>query len=390
MMHVYLIAGEASGDALGARLMKALKELLPDTPLLFSGVGGERMQKEGMTSLFPMTELSIMGFAEIIPHIPHLLRRIRQTAQDIRQKQPDIVITIDAPEFCFRVVKTLRKAKETLPCVHYVAPSVWAYRPKRVKKLAALYNHILALLPFEPPYFEKEGLPCTFVGHSIVEEATTQGDREYFRIQYQIPDHGIVLTLMPGSRESEFKRLWPIFAETAMLLSHRAAPLYLVIPTVNKLKEIVEAAAATLPLPTYVISDHHEKSHALAASDVALVKSGTGTFDVAIQKVPMVVAYKVKPFTAWLARRLLKVPFVNLINLVSGHAVIPEFLQEQCLPNLLVEALETLLKDPEARNHQNTASFAVLEQLGFGKNPSPSQNAAKILLQYCQKLAKGK
>lgn len=376
-MHIFLIAGEPSGDNLGGKLMAALKAESP-TPITFSGVGGEQMQKQGLQSLFPMSELSIMGFAEIIPHIPHLLKRITQTSDVIKQLKPDVVITIDAPEFCFRVVKKLQGSG--IKCVHYVAPSVWAYRPKRAAKIAKLYDHLLALLPFEPPYFEKEHLACSFIGHSIIENNVVQGNGERFRLQHNIANDTPLLCVMPGSRQSEITRLWPIFSETIIRLSQKVPALAVVIPTIPTLAKTLTSLAKNLPISIIITTTPEEKQDAFAASTLALAKSGTNTLELGMANVPMVVAYKVKPFSAWLAKRLLKIKFVSLVNLILAREIIPEFLQERCTPALLEEALLMLLKSDVLRQKQQEGIHKALLQLGLGQTPLPSVKAARVVL----------
>ncbi len=376
-MHIFLIAGEASGDNLGGKLMAALKHESAH-PLTFSGVGGERMQEQGLKSLFPMRELSIMGFAEIIPHIPHLLGRIRETAEAIKQQRPDVVVTIDAPEFSFRVVKKLQGSG--IPCIHYVAPSVWAYRPKRAAKIAKLYSHLLALLPFEPPYFEKEGLPCSFIGHSIIEDSKHQGDAERLRQTHLLAPDAPLLCVMPGSRRSELTRLWPVFAETLTRLKTRQPELGVVIPTIPALVETLTPLVAALPFPVIVTTTPEDKQDAYAASTVALAKSGTNTLELGLANVPMVVAYKVKPFSAWLAKRLLQIPYVSLVNLIEKREVIPEYLQENCTPAKLEAALCALLQSEEKRHAQQQGIHHALLQLGLGQSCPPSVRAAQVVL----------
>jgi lipid-A-disaccharide synthase len=376
-LRIALIAGEPSGDLLGSKLMRALTAQT-DRPIEFYGVGGERMQEHGLASLFPMAELSLIGFAEIIPHIPHLLRRIRQTVTEIERTKPDIVITIDAPEFCFRVAKKLQGSG--LPLVHYVAPSVWAYREHRAAAIAKLYQHLLVLLPFEPPYFEKHGLQCSFIGHSIIEDAASGGDASQFRAAHQLDETAPLLCVLPGSRNSEVTRLWPIFAEAIILLAEKFPGLTVAIPAVSHLAEQLQEKAAALPVRAIVITDKEEKRHALAASTVALAKSGTGTLELAIAGLPMIVAYTVKPFSAWLLRRMIKVKYVTLINLILGREVIPEYLQERCTPPLLAEALAQLLRSPEQRALQQQESLDALKQLGYGSSASPSEKAALAVL----------
>ncbi|MCK4945246.1 MAG: lipid-A-disaccharide synthase, partial [Alphaproteobacteria bacterium] len=228
-LRIFLIAGEASGDFLGAGLMRSLKEEHPDTE--FFGVGGNLMTEAGLTSSFPMKEISIMGIAEVLPKLIHILARIRQMSSEILKTKPDVVVTIDSPDFCFRVVKKVKSKTKSIPCVHYVAPSVWAWRPRRAKKVSQFLDHILTLLPFEPPYFEKHGLESTFVGHPVVERLSRRGNGEIFLQKHGIRGTQPILCLLPGSRMSEISRLLKKFCETATIVLQRRPDTVIVVPT---------------------------------------------------------------------------------------------------------------------------------------------------------------
>ncbi len=394
MPKIFIITGEASGDALGAKLMAALKSELQHSPppssdgLQFHGIGGERMQAQEMQSIFPMEELSLIGFVEILPHIPNIFRRINQTVEEIIQLQPDVVVTIDAPAFCNRVARKIRKYEEAnsiaaenrLKLIHYVAPTVWAYKPKRAEKIAKIYDHLMVLLPFEPPYFERVGLPCTFIGHPIVEEDMAGGDGTEFRKQNNIATNAPVLALMPGSRSGELKRLLPIFADTVKILAGTIPELSVVILSTRRFEQKLQDETADWPVKAIVVSDKTQKKHALAASDAALVKSGTGSLEVAIASVPMVVAYKVNGFSAWLLKRMIKVNYVNLANIILDKEVIPELLQEQCTAKNLSEKLQELLENKIARQSQLSQTTPALEQLSH-PDITPSIKAAQTVLQ---------
>lgn len=374
---IYIIAGESSGDALGAKLIKALKAT--GQKLEFHGIGGERMAKEGFDSLFNMSELALMGFLEIIPHIPNLLNRLDQTAQVIKDHQPDLVITIDSPGFCFRLAKKLKGSN--IKMLHYVAPTVWAYKPERAQKVADLYDHLLLLLPFEPPYFDEVNLPNTYIGHPIVEEEINKGNGEAFRETHLIPAGATLLCALPGSRHTEVARLLPIYTETIHLLSSKIPDLHVVIPTVSTIAEKVRKAVEAFPVPVVVVDTPQEKYDAYAASNVALVKSGTGALEVSMAGLASVVAYKVNPLSYWYIKRLLNVQYVNLVNLIVSREAIPELIQEDCTAQNLAQHLEVLLKDPEARKDQNIQAQQALEQLGVGQTPLPSEKAAAVVLE---------
>jgi lipid-A-disaccharide synthase len=373
---IFLVAGEPSGDVLGARLMAALKERSP-VPPRFAGVGGERMTAEGLDSLFPMSELSIMGYLEVVPKIPRVLARVRETAAAARQMRPAAVITIDAPDFSFRVARRLAGAG--IPLIHYVAPQVWAHRPGRSAKIAEFLDHLLAILPFEPPYFEAVGLPCSFVGHAIVEEGAHEGDGAGFRARRGISPEAPLVCVLPGSRHGEVSRHLPIFGAALGLLSSRYPGLSAVVPTVAAVADEVTAACADWPVTTHVVVGRDEKYDAIAASRVALAASGTVALELAIAGTPMVIAYKTNALTAWLARRMVRVPYACLVNLILDSPIVPEFIQDDCRADLLAEAIAVLCDDGDARAAQITGGRQAAESLGLGGTP-PSDRAADTVL----------
>lgn len=379
---VYIIAGEASGDLLGAKLIKALRAK-DKNYIEFIGIGGEHMIGQGLKSLFPMSELSIMGWAEIIPHIPHLLKRIRQTVEDIKKNKPDIVITIDSPGFNFRVAKELQESGIKL--VHYVAPTVWAYKPERAQKVANLFDHILLLLPFEPPYFNEVGIANTFIGHPIIEENIDKADGVEFRQHNNIPTNAPLLCLLPGSRNTEIKKLFPIFKKTIALLKKKHQMLHVVIPTIQPMHQKISEFAKTLPAKAIVVSSSKDKYDAYRASNVALVKSGTASLELAMAKVPMVITYKVGAISAWMAKKMITVQYANLINLIHNKLVIPELLQSDCTPKQLANAVEELLKDKKRQKNQCKEIETALEKLGTKEKLMPSEKAALTILQIMQK-----
>lgn len=374
---IYIIAGEPSGDVLGGKLLKALKSKA-DKPLAIHGIGGEQMQCQGLESLFPMSELSIMGFVELIPHIPKILKRIDQTVADILAKKPEMVITIDSPGFCFRIAKKLQGSGIKL--VHYVAPTVWAYKPERAAKIAALYDELLVLLPFEPPFFEKEGLKTHFIGHPIIEDEALRGDETRFRKQFDIPQDAILLTMLTGSRKTETKRLLPIYKQVVKRLKKECDGVQLILPTVPALKDEIEIFARSLPVPAYVVTEKQVKWDGYAASSAALAKSGTATLELALANVPMVITYKVSRFSAYMLRKMMLIDYVNLINILHDKEVIPECLQEECNPGRLTEEVIKLLTDKSTSKAQQEASHQAFKMLGLGEKESPSEKAAEILL----------
>jgi lipid-A-disaccharide synthase len=374
----FLIAGEASGDLLGAKLMHGLYEKL-DGKVRFVGIGGERMKAEGLELFFPSTELAHVGLFEIISHLPRILRRIKETVAEAQKIQPDALITIDSPDFCFRVVSRLKKLGATFPLIHYVAPSVWAWRPGRAKKIAKFLDHLMALLPFEPPYFTAENLPCTFVGHPIVEGGAGSGRGARFRRERQIQPDAPLLAVLPGSRVSEVKRLLPVFAAAVVWLRSEWPKLQVVIPTLDPVAKIVKEAVKHWPVPVTIVETDEEKYDAMAASTAGLACSGTVSVEMALAGLPGVIAYKLHPLTYKLYRRFVKVKFATLLNIMHGRAVMPEFIQNDCKPEKLAAAVHRLLSDDEARKEQKAGMAMMAEWLGAGQFV-PSERAAQVVL----------
>jgi lipid-A-disaccharide synthase len=375
---VYLVAGEPSGDLLAERLMAALVEKTGGN-IRFAGIGGEAMRRQGLVSLFPQADLAVMGLAEVVPRIPRILARLQQTLADIRAQQPAIIVTVDSWGFTGRLAKRLKAEGSPVPRIHYVAPMVWAWKAKRVHQVAERVDLLLCLLPNEPAYFRAVGLPAVHVGHSVLENGADRGDAAAFRQRHGIAEEAPVLCLLPGSRRSETSRLLPVFAATLDRLAARHPGLCAVVPTVETVAAEVSQAVAGWRVPTTVVSGTAERYDAFAASRVALAASGTVAVELALARVPMVITYRVAPATAFLAKRLLKVPFVSLVNLLAERCVVPEFLQENCRPDLLAEAVEQLLEDEAVRRRQLAETAEALARLGLGGD-SPSRRAASEVL----------
>lgn len=373
---VYIIAGEVSGDLLGVKLIKALKTLNPEG-IDFKGIGGDAMQGEGCASLFPMHELSLMGLLEIIPHIPNLLARIRQTVEDIIKTQPDVVVTIDSPDFNFRVGKALRNSN--IPVVHYTMPSVWAWREKRAEKLSTFLSKGLALLPFEPPYFTKYGLECEFVGHPIIESEALNIQSNPFRKHYGIPETQPLICMLPGSRRSEIKYLLPIFSKTLHELRKKRSDFMVVVPTFGQFRQEIEEEALSWNMPSIVTVDPDHKYHAMQASNVALAASGTVALELAMLNVPMVIGYKVNILTALVARLLLKIHSVCLVNIILQKPIIPEFLQENAQPSMMALALDEILLE---KGKTQKKAFMDLRTRMHVEGESPSLRAARAIQGY--------
>jgi lipid-A-disaccharide synthase len=374
---IFIVAGETSGDNLAARLMAALKAET-EGRVRFAGVGGPQSEKQGLQSLFPMGELSLMGLAEVLPHLPLLARRIRETKEAILCLKPDAVVTVDSPDFTLRVAARLRGSG--IPIIHYVAPQLWAWRPGRARKLAQKIDHLMALLPFEVPFFKEYGVPCSYVGHPAIEAGAGRGDGPAFRARHHLPQDATLLCVIPGSRSGEVRRMLPIFAEALRLLQARHPDLHVVIPVVPSAEEAVREATREWPLPVLLLTDLSERFDAFAASDAAMAKSGTVTLELALANVPMAVAYKVNPATAFVVRRLVSIEHASLANLLAGREIVPEFLQENCTPQKLAETVEALLKPGQAREDQRAGFRKVVEVLG-APEPPPSVRAARVVLE---------
>jgi lipid-A-disaccharide synthase len=373
---VFLVAGEPSGDVLGGRLMAALDRATGGR-VRFAGVGGPNMEACGLESLFPMGDLSVMGVTEVLPRLPRLLRRLRQTVVAAKSTRPAAVVTIDSPDFNFRVARRLRG--KGFPLIHYVAPTVWAWRPGRARAIAAFLDHVLTLLPFEPPYFEAAGLASTFVGHPVVESGAGDGDGAAFRRRHGIDPQAPLVCFLPGSRGGEVGPLMPVFGETLARLRTGRPDLRAVIATVPTVSGAVSAAAQDWPAAPFVVTDTGEKYDAFAAANAALAASGTVALELAMAGTPAVIAYKMNPLTAFLARRLIRVRFVNLVNIVLDRPAVPEFLQSDCRAERLAAAVDHLLGDVEARAQQVAAGRDVLRRLGLG-GPPAGERAARVVL----------
>lgn len=380
-LRLFVIAGEPSGDRLGGALVAALRAA--GTTVELAGVGGEALAAEGLRSLFPINDIAVMGIAEVVPRLPNILRRLRQTVRAARAFRPDIVLSIDSPDFGLRVQKALKTAGEPALRAHYVAPSVWAWRPGRARKYAALLDHLMALLPFEPPYFHEQGLSCDFTGHPLLRwRGRFDASGAAFRAAHGLGDAPL-LTILPGSRRGEVSKLAQPFAQVLHQLRAQRANLRAVVPVAPNVAPLMAQGLATaFPAdtlwlhadPADFVGSERRKFEAMAASQAALAASGTVSLELAMTRTPMVIAYRTHPLTAALARRLLRINTVTLVNLIHGENVVPEFLQERCTPALLTPALVDVLADGAA---QRVAFTRVAEILGQG---DPAARAAQSLL----------
>jgi len=375
----FLIAGEASGDLLGSKLIAELKT--QNQGAEFIGVGGKLMQEQGLRSIFPMEELSVMGFFEILPHIFKLLSRIRQTADEIIKTKPDFVITIDSPDFCFRVIKKVQNSSAKK--IHLIAPSVWAYREGRAQKISKLYDLLLCILPFEPPFFEKYGLKTVFVGHPLIANAPDFSKKEEenlaFRQKHKIAASDLLITLTPGSRMSEVKRIFPEFIAAINLLAPKFPQIKVAIPLVKKTREMVLQMARDLKVP-YIFVEDDEKKSLLFSANYAMAKSGTNTLEFSLHRIPILIAYKLNPLTHFFVKRMVKIQYANLLNLILNEEIIPEMLQDNCEAKKLADVLEKLIEDKNFTQNQITKSEIALKIMGLGSLENPSLKAAKEIV----------
>ncbi|MEM7641837.1 MAG: lipid-A-disaccharide synthase [Pseudomonadota bacterium] len=373
MTHVFLIAGEPSGDRLGAALMAGLKTLHPG--IRFSGIGGPAMAGQGLDSLFPMETLSVMGLAEILPRLPELFRRRDQAVSAIAGARPDALITIDSPDFCLRVAGRARAARPDLPTIHYVAPSVWAWRPARAARMAQIIDHVLALLPFEPPHMIAAGMSCDFVGHPVVAEPrATAADIAAFRTRHAIG--GPVALVLPGSRRAELSRLLPIFGEAMATIPRDCR---IVVPTLPHLSDIVRQATRLWPGAPLVVTDPVDRRAAFAEARAALAASGTVSLELAAVGTPMVIAYDMNWFSYQVISRMLSIDTVTLVNLVVGRKVVPEYLGPACRSGPIGDTFARLLTVPSERDKQRMALADTMDALGRGDDP-PGLRAARSVL----------
>ncbi|MDM7930804.1 lipid-A-disaccharide synthase [Tabrizicola sp.] len=370
-MKLFLIAGEPSGDRLGAALMAGLKQLAPD--VTFAGIGGPMMQAEGLESLFPMEELSVMGIAEVLPKYFHLKRRIAEAARAALESGAVALVTIDSPDFCLRVAGIVKAAKPAFRTIHYVAPSVWAWRPGRAARMARVIDHVLALLPFEPPYMTAAGMTCDFVGHPVVAEPLASADEV---ASLRGVGEGPILLALPGSRRGEVSRLAPVFGQVVGRLSAIHPGLRVLLPTVRGVAGLVRDLTAGWPVVPEIIEDAGAKRAAFGAADVALAASGTVSLELSAHGCPMVIAYDMHPLTLWLMRRAALIDTVTLVNLVSETRVVPEFIGPECRPETITPALEALLRDPTP---QRAAMALTMSRLGQG-GEAPGLRAARSVL----------
>ncbi|WP_207202189.1 MULTISPECIES: lipid-A-disaccharide synthase [unclassified Pseudomonas] len=370
-LRIALVAGEASGDILGAGLMRALKARHPAVE--FIGVGGPLMQAEGLVSYFPMERLAVMGLVEVLGRLRELLARRKKLIQTLIAEKPDVFIGIDAPDFTLNIELKLRQAG--IKTVHYVSPSVWAWRQKRVLKIREGCDLMLTLFPFEAKFYEEKGVPVRFVGHSLADAIPLEADRAVARAELGLPD-GPLVALMPGSRGGEVGRLGALFLDTAQRLRAMRPGVRFVMPCASpERRSQLEQLLAGRDLPLTLLDGQSHR--ALAACDAVLIASGTATLEALLYKRPMVVAYRLAPLTFWILKRMVKSPYISLPNLLAQRLLVPELLQDEATPEALARTLSPLIEGGEEqtrgfdeihrtlrRDASNQAADAVLNLIG--------------------------
>ena len=376
MVNVFIIAGEESGDQLAAGLMATLRERLSDC-VRFNGVGGTRMSAQGLTSLFPISETSIVGFGAVIARLPQLMARVRQTADAVVDAHPDVLVIVDSPDFTHAVAKRVRKRAPQIPIVDYVSPTVWAWRSGRARRMSRYVDHVLAILPFEPAVHERlGGPPCTYVGHPLIEKLDVLRPRPGERTELALGVRPLVLVL-PGSRRSEVERLTAPFGEALERVARARTAIDVVVPAVDHLADDVRRMTQTWRIKPEVVVGEEAKLSAFRRAHAALAASGTVTLELALAKIPMAVGYRIE-LPIDLVRMFIRTPSIVLPNLVLGENIIPEFVNYEATPEALATALAPLLGATPGRARQ-LAALDKLDRL-MAVDTTPSRRAAEIVL----------
>lgn len=378
--HVMLVAGEPSGDALGGEMMEAL---ISETGgrIRITGVGGPNMIGHGLTSVFPMSDTSVMGPREVIPRLPLILRRMRETAAFAIVEKPDVLVIIDSPDFTHMVAKRVRRRAPHIKIANYVSPSVWAWRQGRARAMAKYINRVLALLPFEPDFFRSQAhLDCVYVGHPAIERIPAEGEGARFRALHNLEADTPVLLVLPGSRTNEVKRLVGLFGDTAAKLAAQTPGLKIVLPTVPHVRHLVEEAVKKWSVPVILVEGEADKRAAFAAATAALAASGTVSLELGLARVPMVIAYKIDLIAAYMVSRLMRVPSVVIVNLILDRPSVREFLQFDATATNLAAAVAPLLADTPVRTKALNDLDDLRRIMGVG-GPRPSLLAARAVLE---------
>ena len=378
-----LVCGEPSGDQLGAELMGGLKAVAGNSVHIV-GVGGAAMTAQGLQSLFPLDDTAVMGLREVVPRIPAILRRVREASDFALSTRPDAVVLIDSPDFTHRIAQRLKRTDKSIRTVNYVAPQVWASRPYRANRMAHYFDLVLALLPFEAPFFEAHGLHARFVGHPVIERAKRMTGGAQLRARLGIAPDAKLLVVLPGSRMNEVRLLMPLFRDAVERVAREVPGLVCVLPTVPHVAAAVRERASNWPVPIHILDGEADKFAAFNAADASLAASGTVTTELALSGTPMVVGYKLGWLTYALARHFVTVRFATLGNIILDRGAIPEFIQKDCTGENLARALLPLLQDTPERRKQIADLKLIAETLGVG-GEAPSLRAARAVLEFVGK-----
>jgi lipid-A-disaccharide synthase len=384
-LRLFLIAGEHSGDALGAKLIAALRRHAAGRRVVLAGVGGEEMEREGFHSDFPISDVAVMGPLSILRHLPRIVRRVYATVERAIGFEPDAVVIIDSPEFTHPIAKRIRQRRPDIPIIDYVSPSVWAWRPGRARKMRGYVDHVLGLLPFEPAAHERlGGPPCSYVGHSLIERGDwlRDLDPEPLRARLGLDAKRPIVVVLPGSRSSEVGRLMEPFGDTLRLLCEEGPAPQVLMPCVPHVRALIEEKRKGWPVAPHLLGDPEDKFRAFKLADAALAASGTVTLELALAGTPMVVAYRVDPLAAPFLRRMIKAPTTVLANLVLGENAFPEYHQEAATPAALARAVRQLLSDTPERRAQRAALARIPDLMRIEGGKEPSEAAAAIVLDY--------
>lgn len=379
-LSLMLVCGEPSGDQLGGQLMAALKVVAGDS-VAFSGVGGRAMAAQGLKTLFPLDDTAVMGLREVVPKIPVILRRVREASDFAEATRPDAVVLIDSPDFTHRIARRLKRRDPSIRTIDYVAPQVWASRRYRARDMKRNFDLVLALLPFEPPFFEKYGLKTIFVGHPVIERAKFMTGGPELRARLGIAADAPLLCVLPGSRTSEIRFILPAFKAAVAEIARRVPGLVTIMPTVPHVATKVREAATDWPAPVHVVENEADKFAAFKAANAALAASGTVTTELALARTPMVTAYIVGGLTYALARWLFKLPHFTLVNLLLERRAVPEFLQGEATAKALADAVVPLLTDRQAAARQIADLDEASKRLGEG-GEAPSLRAAHAIVDF--------
>jgi lipid-A-disaccharide synthase len=387
-MKIYLIAGEPSGDILASRLIKAIRAKHPEVE--FFGIGGETMQTEGFRSLFNIKDLSVMGIMEVIPRLPTILRRRKEVLKDIEKVQPDVIVTVDSWGFINSILKKLKKRGCKISKIHYVAPQVWAWKKSRAKKAAQIMDYLMTLFPYEPPYFEKYGLNCTFVGHPVIENIADLGfdsaqPPHRLLSVVEAPENARILCVLPGSRHSEVSKLAPVFVESIKRIQKEIPNLFLLIPSVETMKDEINEYFRNIGIPYKLITGQKARYEAFCMSEFALAASGTVSLELTACGTPHLIAYTFNPLTNKIAELLVKTKYANLINILADRFIIPEFVLRNCRADLIAPEALSFLQNKEKCENQISQATEQLAKLK-PKDKLPSEKAAEVVLRMVEKV----